>query len=284
MRARSVLAYVDDSEPTGRAGTLTRMASTTTATPARERHVRGLTLRYEELGEGDPALVLHGWGASREAARPMTRAAATLRHAYGLDLPGFGESDLPPEPWGVGDYAELVLAFMDELGLDRVDLIGHSNGGRIGIWIAAHHPERIAKLVLVDSAGIRPKRGPRYYRKVGMAKAGKYAARLLGPPGRRLQERLRGRAASSDYAAAGPLRPTFVKIVNEDLKPLLPRIQAPTLLVWGARDDATPLADGRAMERLIPNAGLAVFETAGHYSYADEPARFARVLDHFLRA
>jgi pimeloyl-ACP methyl ester carboxylesterase len=139
-------------------------------------------------------------------------------------------------------------------------------------------------MLLVDSAGIRPPRTLRWYWKVGLAKVGKYAARLLGPPGRRLQRMLVGRASSADYAAAGALRPTLVRVVNEDLTDRLPRVACPTLLVWGARDEDTPLWMGQRMEELIPDAGLVVFEGAGHYAYADEPQRFGRIAREFLGA
>jgi hypothetical protein len=138
-------------------------------------------------------------------------------------------------------------------------------------------------MILIDSAGIRPRRSFTYYRKVSIAKVGKHAARWLGAPGRRLRETLVGRAASADYAAASlQMRPTLVKLVNSDLREMLPQIVAPTLLIWGDEDTATPLSDGELMEQLIPDAGLVVFEGAGHYSYLEQRARFATIARHFI--
>ena len=246
--------------------------------------INGIRTRWRQAGTGPPVLVLHGWGAKIEAVDPIIRALSPQLTVFAVDLPGFGETALPPAPWGVADYADWTRALMDELGLERPSIVGHSNGGRIAIHLATHHPERVDKLILVDAAGIRPRRGLRYYRRVGMAKTAKHAARLLGRPGRALQRRVIARTASSDYANAGPLRPTFVKLVNEDLTPLLPRIRASTLLIWGDQDDATPLSDGQTMERLIPDAGLVVLKGAGHFSYIDQPQRFGRVAAHFLAA
>jgi pimeloyl-ACP methyl ester carboxylesterase len=246
--------------------------------------INGIRTRWRQAGTGPPVLVLHGWGAKIEAVDPIIRALSPLLTVFAVDLPGFGETALPPAPWGVADYADWTRALMDELGLDRPRIVGHSNGGRVAIHLAAHHPERVDKLILVDSAGIRPKRGLRYYRRVALAKTAKHAARLLGRPGRALQQRVLARTASSDYANAGPLRPTFVKLVNEDLTPLLPRISSSTLLIWGDQDTATPLSDGQTMERLIPDAGLVVLKGAGHFSYIDQPQRFGRVAAHFLAA
>lgn len=244
--------------------------------------INSIRTRWRQTGSGPSVLVLHGWAANIESVHPIISGLAARLTVYAVDLPGFGETGLPPQAWGVADYADWCRALMDELGLERPSIVGHSNGGRIAIHLASHHPERVDKLILVDSAGIRPRRGLRYRRRVAMAKTAKHAARLLGQPGRALQQRVLARTASSDYANAGPLRPTFVKLVNEDLTPLLSRIQASTLLVWGDRDDATPLSDGQTMQRLIPDAGLVVLKGASHFSYLDQPQRFARVAAHFL--
>ena len=116
-----------------------------------------------------------------------------------------------------------------------------------------------------------------------MAKVAKHLLSRLGSPGRAVAHRLVGRAASSDYAASdGVMRSTLVRMVNTDLTALLCEIRAATLLVWGDQDTDTPLGDGETMARLIPDAGLVVFQGAGHFSYADQPQRFARVARHFL--
>jgi pimeloyl-ACP methyl ester carboxylesterase len=246
--------------------------------------IKGIRTRWRQAGDGPPVLVLHGWGAKIEAVDPIIRGLASQLTVTAVDLPGFGETALPPVPWGVAQYADWTRELMDELGLERPSIVGHSNGGRIAIHLASHHPERVDRLILVDSAGIRPRRGLRYYRRVALAKTAKHAARFLGPPGRALRKRVLARTASSDYANAGPLRPTFVKLVNEDLTPLLGQIRASTLLIWGDLDDTTPLSDGQTMERLIPDAGLVVLKGAGHFSYLDQPQRFGRVAAHFLAA
>ena len=230
-------------------------------------------------------LVLHGWGASIEAVAAIVDGLAPACTVHAPDLPGFGQTGPPPQPWGVEEYADWTRALVDALGLERPSIVGHSHGGRIAIQLAADHPELIDKLILVDAAGIRPRRTLRWYRRVAMAKLAKHVLRHLGRPGRALGQRLVGRSASADYAASAPvMRPTFVKLVNADLTPLLGRIQASTLLIWGELDGETPLADGEMMERLIPDAGLVVFPGAGHFAYADQPQRFARVAAHFLTA
>jgi pimeloyl-ACP methyl ester carboxylesterase len=230
-----------------------------------------------------PIVVLHGWGAHIEAVAPILAALEGAPDLIALDLPGFGESDSPPEAWDVGAYERFMVRFLDQLGVARAHLVGHSHGGRVSIALAAAHPDRVGRLLLVDAAGLRPKRGWRYRRRVAVAKAGRVAGKVGGPPGRRLQERMRARVASRDYLEASEaMRGTFRAVIAEDLSDRLRRIDAPTLLVWGDRDEDTPLWMAHRMEELIPDAGLVVLEDAGHYSYADSPGQFRAVARRFL--
>jgi pimeloyl-ACP methyl ester carboxylesterase len=246
--------------------------------------IQGIPTRCRSVGEGPEVLVLHGWGASIEAVESITRGLAASCSVHAVDLPGFGQTGPPPVAWGAGEYADWTRELIAALGLERPSIVGHSHGGRVAIQLAAQHPELIDKLVLVDAAGIRAPRAFSWYRRVALAKFAKHVLNRFGEPGRALGRRLVGRAASGDYAAsAETMRPTFVRLVNADLTALLPEIRASTLLIWGDQDGETPLSDGQTMERLIPDAGLVVFEGAGHFAYADQPQRFNRVVGHFLK-
>ena len=247
------------------------------------QQVRYVRRKAPEPVPGDlPILVLHGWGAHLEAVRPILAAFDGASDLIALDLPGFGESEPPPEAWDVDSYARFIIHFLDEMAVDRAHLVGHSHGGRISIALAADERERVGRLLLVDAAGIPPKRGWRYRRRVAVAKLGRVVG-ALGSPGRRLQERMRARVASRDYLEASEaMRGTFRAVIAADLRDRMPRIEAPTLLVWGDADDETPLWMGQEMERLIPDAGLVVLEGAGHYSYADSSRQFATVARRFL--
>ena len=248
------------------------------------QQVRYVRRKGADAAAGDvPIVILHGWGAHIEAVGPILAALEGAADVIALDLPGFGESDPPPDAWDAVDYAEFVSAFLDHLGVPRSHFIGHSHGGRIAIVLASEKAERVERLLLVDAAGIRPKRGARYYRRVAMAKVGRVAAKLGGRPGRRLQERIRARVASTDYLEASEaMRATFRAVIAEDMTPRLPHLRVPTLLVWGDQDDDTPLWMAHRMEELIPDAGLVVLEGAGHYSYADAPGQFGAVARRFL--
>lgn len=245
--------------------------------------VNGLRIRYKAAGMGESLLLLHGWGGSIESMSVVFDDFAKDYAVVALDFPGHGESDLPPKAWGVADFAACVLRCMDMLQLQRPHIIAHSHGGRVTIQLASVAPERVAKVVLVNSAGVPAPRSLRYYVRVAIAKLGKYLARYCGRVGERVRQAMYRAVASSDYANAGPLRGTFVKLVNEDLTPLLSEITSPTLLVWGEDDHDTPVACARVMEQLIPRAELVILKHAGHFSYLDQYGKFRLIVRRFLR-
>lgn len=237
-------------------------------------------------GTGHPVLLLHGWGASSEL---FERTVAGLEDAFAViapDFPGFGATPPPPSAWSVGDYATWVVNLLDTLGVERAHVIGHSFGGRVAIKLASQWPQRVAKLVLTDSAGIRPPRPPAYWLRLWRYKAVKSLARAAWAPAgfkRWAEDWMRAQGSSDFQQASGTVRGSFVRVVNEDLRDLLPTIKAPTLLIWGDRDEDTPLADARLMEQLIPDAGLVVFEGAGHYAYLEQFARFCLIVKTFFQ-
>ena len=252
--------------------------------------VDGLRLRVAHTrpaGVAEPpvVLVLHGWGASIEAVGSILAGLADQVELVAPDLPGFGQSDMVPDAWGNADYARLVVRLADALGIGRFALIGHSRGAAIALVLATEPDsrDRVERMVLTGGAGIKPRRRAGYYGKVGMAKVGRAAAAVGGAPGRRLQQRIRGRVASADWLAAPEaLRGTLRNVLAEDLSDRLPRVSAPTLLMWGDRDEDTPLWMAEKMEREIPGAGLVVLRGGGHYAYAEQAGRFNVVAAHFL--
>jgi pimeloyl-ACP methyl ester carboxylesterase len=244
--------------------------------------VDGLSIYYEAQGKGQPVVLLHGWGVDSSNLR---RVSSLLKNeagarVYAIDLPGFGYSDPPPQDWDVSAYARFLNDFLASQNLETFSLLGHSFGGRIAIKYTAEHPGRVEKLVLVDSAGIKPKRKVSYFYRVGLAKLIKNLHKTFPA----LQNsRLLPRLGSADYLNAGVLRGTFVKVVNEDLLRYIPSIRCPTLLIWGENDEDTPLADARIMQGLIVGARLEIIPGAGHFPYQDNFAAFESVLPAFMK-
>ena len=241
---------------------------------------------YERRGKGKPVLILHGWGASIAAMKPVADLMESIGYeAVSLDFPGFGATPEPVEPWSVDDYAAYTRAFIQEQGLCGCDVICHSFGGRVTIKLAAGDPRLFNRLVLMDAAGVKPKRGLRYYFKVYSYKLGKTLKKCAALDRLFKISEKQQSAGSEDYRAlSGNMRATFVKVVNEDLTGLLDRIENETLLIWGSEDRATPICMAEVMEKRIKNAGLAVIPGAGHFSYADDYARFCAIIKAlFLR-
>lgn len=245
-------------------------------------------INYNIIGEGSKYLViLQGWGTTMSVYNSVVAALRDKYKVVTLDLPGFGESTEPREGWSVDDYKSFFVKFLDALNISSCSLLGHSYGGRIIIKLASMKdcPVELDKLVLVDSAGIVPKKTAAEKRRIRKYKvlkwlASRKTAKLLFG---NLIEDWKNNQGSADYRAASPImKQCLVKAVNEDLTDLLPSISKETLLIWGDKDTATPLSDGEKMDQLIPNSGLAVIQGAGHYSFLEQPLLFKRIINSFL--
>ena len=250
-----------------------------------------MIFRYDNIdinitrqGEGEPVLLLHGWGCTGEIFKHIASVLSTAYTTYSFDFPGFGASGEPTEVWGVEKYTQMVEAFVKENGIERPALMGHSFGGRVSIVFASRN--EVSRLVLVDAAGVKPKRPLKYYWKVYTFKAMKWLCNTFLPKEKAqavIDSRRKG-AGSSDYNNASPMmRAILSKVVNEDLTHLMPAIKAPTLLFWGNLDTATPLSDAKTMERLIPDAGLVVAHGTGHFSFLENQGLFTAVIKNFFK-
>lgn len=231
---------------------------------------------YEKDGKGEPVLLLHGWGGRTESVKPIFDILKTRFAVYSLDLPGFGRSYTPAIPWQSSDYGLFLKEFLENLKIERVNLIGHSFGGKIGIWLSSHYPSMIKKLVLISPSAIKPKRKLDYYLKVFIAKT----AKTFLPTN--LKDRIYEKIGSKDYKSAGRMKPTLIKVLKEDFKPLLCKILAPTLIVWGENDDQTPFYQGRIMEKEIKGSRLVIIKNGGHFCYLDDPQYFSSCVLDFL--
>ena len=250
--------------------------------------VNGIKINYEQKGEGELIVLLHGWGSNIKLFANLIELLSKKYMVVAMDMPGFGESEEPPSAWCVDDYASFIIDFLKDYNTEKVMLLGHSFGGRVIIKLNSRKnlPFKITKVILVDSAGILPPKNNKksfrtYYYKFGKAILSMGIVQKIAPDS---LENFRKKMGSADYAAASPLmRQVLVKTVNEDLEPLLPNIKCSTLLVWGVNDTATPLSDGEKMEKLIPDSGLVKLENAGHYSFLEQQFTFNRVMSSFMK-
>lgn len=248
----------------------------------------GVTMAYDVNGQGSDVIIMHGWGCSRSTVKSISDLAAEQHRVFTVDFPGHGTSTEPPllpdgKPWGVNEFTCLIEQLVNTESIENPILIGHSFGGRVGILYASRN--NVDRLVLVDSAGIKPRRPMKYYYKVYSYKLAKWAAlTFLGKErGARKVEEMRKKRGSSDYQQASPMmRSVMSRVVNEDLQHVMPQIKCPTLLMWGENDSATPLADAKIMDKLIPDTGLVAFPGCGHFCFLDNPGAFARVLRSFI--
>ena len=250
-----------------------------------------LPVSFRATGRGKALLILHGWGSNGQVMEPLAQQLQSTHRCYLFDLPGFGDSPPPAQPWSVDDYADLIQHFITDREIDKLDLLVHSFGGRIALKLCAR-PEiqdNIDKVLITGGAGMKPKRSASYYIKKYSAKALK-APFLILPPDLRdkalkklRQTSLWKSLGSSDYSKlTGVMRHTFVKTVSEYLEPCLPEIPHDVLLLWGRDDQATPLYQARRMEKGIANAALVVIDHAGHYAFLDRPAHFSAIAKAFF--
>jgi pimeloyl-ACP methyl ester carboxylesterase len=210
------------------------------------------SLAHEVAGSGPPLILLHGLSGSRRWWGRNVPAFADSYRTYTVDLPGFGESR--GLRWSrLDDIADRLADWLVDEGLAHARIAGHSLGGAVAARLAARYPERIDRLVLVDAA-IRPQ---------GM--------RLTAQPAHVMHSISRGSLGFAPLLVRDLLRchprsfiAATVDALQTDWEPLLRRIEAPTLVVWGARDAITPLAIGQEIAAVVPDARLITLAEAGH--------------------
>ena len=249
--------------------------------------IDNISVNYIEEGEGEVILLLHGWGSNITLFDGIIKILSPSHRVIALDMPGFGKTAEPPEPWCVDDYVDFVMKFIDRMQLKEFSVLVHSFGGRVLFKMNAREnlPFVIHKVVLIDSAGIMPKKTWKQKMSLRMYKTARriMSTRLLHFLYPDAVEDMRKKRGSADYNNATPtMRATLVKVVNEDLESLIPQINCPALLIWGDADTATPIADAKRMESLIKDAGLVVCEGAGHYSFLEQPAKVHGALKAFF--
>ncbi|HEY2747677.1 MAG TPA: alpha/beta hydrolase [Polyangia bacterium] len=250
---------------------------------------------------GAPLVVIHGWMMSHWYFRPVLDGLGVDREIFAIDLPGFGESDRPAPKafaYDAAAFADVVDGVMAALALPRADVLGHSMGGGVALTLAARHPERVQRLVVVAPAVYRLT-VPRLVRLALLPVVGRWLMRagtvrgefarssraMSVRDGRCLDEewidyywsRL-NRAGGHDAAHRCLEILTSGPDDNDDAG----RVRAPTLIVWGDEDRLVPLGHGRRLVRAIADARLEIVPACGHMPFIERPEEFLRVVRPFL--
>lgn len=211
---------------------------------------------------------LHGWANDHNSL--LFCNEVLLDSCLFIDFPPFGQSG-EVEGWSIFTYANMVISLCQHLKLKKINLIGHSFGGRVGIIISVFQKELVDRLMLIDSAGLKPKRGIKYRWKVFDYKVKRKLGKDISNYG------------SSDYKNLNPqMKKVFISIVNTHLDEFLPFVKAKTLIVFGEKDVDTPLYMARKLHRKIKNSELVILKDAGHFCFLDRKFEFVMLLEKFL--
>ncbi|HPC39119.1 MAG TPA: alpha/beta hydrolase [Exilispira sp.] len=244
---------------------------------------------YTRKGSGKKVLLLHGWQASYKIFDIVFENLSKNFDVIAIDFPGFGNSPPPPLNWGIYEYANLVYKFIKYKEFYPCSIIGHSFGGRVSIILGAKYSGVIDKIILVDSAGIKPKRSFKYYYKVYSYKLLKNLVKIYCEIFNKdfensinlLKKKLKIRG-SSDYENAKQLKNIFLKVINQDLSKEAKKIEKPTLIIWGEKDKETPIYMAKKLNRLIKDSGIVLLENASHYSFLEQFNKFIASVNYFL--
>lgn len=235
--------------------------------------IQDININYIQYGEGKDIVLLHGWGQNIAMMRPLGDNFSDRFRVTILDLPGFGESDEPKEPWNIEKYSIMLEKVIEKLGIKKPIIMGHSFGGRVAIRYSARNP--IEKLILFGSPCIRIEEELPITVKVlkklktlpGLDKFGEFMKNYIG---------------SRDYKAASPImRETLVNVVNEDLSKFAREIEEPTLLIWGENDTEAPVNDAKELEKIMIDAGLIILPGT-HYAYLENLVQVVNILNSFI--
>jgi len=236
--------------------------------------IDNLSVNYEVYGQGERLLLLHGWATNLHSFEGLAPLLSKNFQVICLDLPGFGQSQAPSSAYGVFDYANFVEKFLDYLDVKETHMLGHSMGGAICLAYALSFGHA-KKLILEDSAGVRHKNLQTMY-KVYLVKL----LKVFTLPA--FRQHLKHIFGSTDYRNAGNMRPTLVKIVNEDLSRRLAEIRQPTLIIWGQNDKTTTLDEARCINSGIKGSKLIILPNCDHFPHLEHTKEFAKLVTDFL--
>lgn len=228
---------------------------------------------YLQCGEGKDLVFLHGYMANKECFSSQIAYFSKFYRITALDFPGFGQSDPLDTAFSVGDYAEWLMAFLDEKKIVFPNVIAHSFGGRVAVKCLSLRENVFDRAVLCGCAGIVPKRTAMYKIKVK-------TYRLVKKIAPQFAER---RFGSEEYRTLSPImRESYKKIVNEDLRKDAAQIRRPVLFLNGNKDRETPLSQIEIYQSCVEGSKLTVLDGCGHFAFLDDPLAFGLAAEEFF--
>lgn len=246
---------------------------------------KDINLSYQKYGDGKEVIViLPGWGETRNTFLEMISILMIDYTVYIIDYPGFGNTKFPNYNLTMDDYSEMIIKFFNDLNITNPNIIAHSFGGRIAILLSSKYNIYIKNLILIDSAGIKPKMTLKKKFRLKLYKALQSFANYLP---KKLKHKFKtylfNKFSSSDYQALDEnMRETFKNIVNLDLTKYLSSVNTNTLILWGEKDIDTPLKDGKLMHKKITNSELIIFPNCTHYCYLENTYVIIKIILCFL--
>ena len=234
-----------------------------------------------------PILILHGWNLSATKFLPLELEFKNRGYkTYCIDLPGFGNADKPKNPLYLSDYVKFVTGFLNKQKINKIIIIGHSFGGRLGIKLTAENPKIVSTLILTGAPGLNPVPRGKILLFLYIARVGKLLFTLpifsiLRDNARKLLYRLA--RAGDFYNTDEKMRETFKNIVKEDLTLSMKKIISPTLLIWGEDDKIVPIRIAQKMTKIIKNSKLVVIKEARHGVPWTHSKEFIDEVDNYLQ-
>jgi pimeloyl-ACP methyl ester carboxylesterase len=260
------------------------------AQTSKEVVVFGQKINYVEAGSGPTLILLHGLGGSTQVWGFNTAALAEKYHVVVPDQIGFGKSDKPFVNYRIRTYVDFLDQFCKQLKIDRATLVGNSMGGWIAAMFTAAFPDRVDKLVLVDSAGYAPPKDFDMRTLFALNPTTRAGMKLLVTKvfynkafqtDAAIDQAIAARMAAGDGYTINSISESIIR--GEDfLDDVVKTIKRPTLIIWGRQDGLVPLADGERFNKDIAGSKMVVIEECGHVPNAEKPGEFNAALLKFL--
>ncbi|MBM7062192.1 alpha/beta fold hydrolase [Pseudomonas sp. UL073] len=260
------------------------------------KEVAQLSIHYYEGGpaDGETILMVHGFGANKDNWLTFARYFTPRYHVIALDIPGFGESSKPDASYDVGSQTERVAAFTKALGIEKLHIIGNSMGGHISALYAARHPEQVLSVALFDNAGVTAPKASELRERLQRGEPNPLVVTraedfhqllefaFVVPPKipARVQQYLGELAVANSDRNSKIFRQLVERYIP--LEPELPKIQAPTLLLWGDQDRVLDVSSIAVMKPLLKRPSVVIMKDCGHAPMLERPAESAEHYQRFL--